>query len=166
MIPWQKSPAKQPELSHARFPGNHHHHIPLRDKGIQKSYRCHQLNQLPGVHNKLLQKINSRIKKKKKKNFQFIFQVLESFKYVWSPKDTTVTKYQVNSTGSPPEIIKLFELEGTLEGHLAQSPCKEQGEPHPASQCPQGLGIHYLSDQLTTLILKSYSFISNLNLTS
>lgn len=101
-----------------------------------------------------------------KKNFQFIFQVLESFKYVWSPKDTTVTKYQVNSTGSPPEIIKLFELEGTLEGHLAQSPCKEQGEPHPASQCPQGLGIHYLSDQLTTLILKNYSFITNLNLTS
>ena len=52
-------------------------------------------------------------------------------------------------------IVELFELEGTLKGHLIQLPCNEQGHlqldqgaqspVQPDLECLQGWSIHHLS---------------------
>ena len=78
-------------------------------------------------------------------------------------------------------VVESFQLEGTLRGRLAQLPCNEQGHPQldqgaqspvwPDLECLQGWGIHHLSGQserqcLTTLTLKIFFLISNLNLPS
>ena len=75
-------------------------------------------------------------------------------------------------------ITELFELEGTLKGHLVQLPCSEQGhlQLHQAAQSPvqpdlqclkgwaSTTSLGNLFQCLTTLSVKNLFLISNLNL--
>ena len=74
-------------------------------------------------------------------------------------------------------ITELFELEGIFESHLVQPPCNEQGHAQ-VDQDAQGLVLKVSRDRasttmldnpfqyLTTVTVKDFSLISNLNLPS
>ena len=72
--------------------------------------------------------------------------------------------------------MESFEFEGTLKGHLVQLPCNEQGQlnqvaqslVHPDLDCLQlsTTSLGNMFQCLTTLIVKSFFLIYNVNLPS